>query len=413
MYKAIYASAWDLVDDGLDAVLERIRATGVNTITLAASQPAGATLASARRRPARRPARSISVPGPSATATSSRWSTRGERLRRACGAAAGGAGPRPGRLGGVLPRHAVGRAPGRLPVPQRLRRAISHRLCPAHPAVRDYVVNLCSDLARGYDLAAVVLETPGWLPCDQGYHPEFAADRWARTLLSFCFADATRHAAKAAGIDADRLQAQARELLERYRAADVVPAGMAAAWFADVVSEPEWAAFLDWRCRQVADLVIDVKAALPAGTALAVIPTVPHRDGAGRLEGIDIGMLAAAADALEIPVHQASAEEAYLDARDVRRRAGDDAALRFILRPGHSEMAATARRPGRPCSSSSRSASPASPSTTTTTSGAPAPPRSKRRSMPSNWHERHARGRWPDQRLRARRRWAGERRRRR
>ena len=46
-------------------------------------------------------------------------------------------------------------------------------------------------------------------------------------------------------------------------------------------------------------------------------------------------MLAAAADALEIPVHQASAEEAYLDARDVRRRAGDDAALRFILRPGH------------------------------------------------------------------------------
>ena len=46
-------------------------------------------------------------------------------------------------------------------------------------------------------------------------------------------------------------------------------------------------------------------------------------------------MLAAAADALEIPVHQASAAEAYLDVRDLRGRAGDDTALRFVLRPGH------------------------------------------------------------------------------
>jgi hypothetical protein len=65
-----------------------------------------------------------------------------------------------------------------------------------------------------------------------------------------------------------------------------------------------------------------------------VIPTVPH-GSAARLEGTDIGMLAAAADALEIPVHQASAAEAYLDARDLRGRAGDDTALRFVLRPGH------------------------------------------------------------------------------
>ena len=64
--------------------------------------------------------------------------------------------------------------------------------------------------------------------------------------------------------------------------------------------DPAWVAFLDWRCRQVADLVIDFKAALPAGTALAVIPTVPH-GSAARLEGTDIGMLAVAADALEIP----------------------------------------------------------------------------------------------------------------
>ena len=42
MYKAIYASAWDLVDEGLDQALEHIRACGANTVTLAATQPAGA-----------------------------------------------------------------------------------------------------------------------------------------------------------------------------------------------------------------------------------------------------------------------------------------------------------------------------------------------------------------------------------
>jgi hypothetical protein len=217
-------------------------------------------------------------------------------------------------------------------------------LCPAHPAVRDYVVNLCADLAHGYDLAAVVLETPGWLPYEDA-HPQASAkaplDRWASMLLSVCFADATRHAARAAGVDADRLEAKARALLERHLAADLaVSEALAAEWWsADVASDSEWAAFLNWRCRQVADLVIAVKSALPAGTGLAVIPTVPRPDAACWLEGSDLGMLAAAADALEIPADQAGAAEVYVDAWDVRRRAGDDAALRFIFGLGQPDRA--------------------------------------------------------------------------
>ena len=41
MYKGIYAYAWDLADEGLEVALGRIRETGVNTITLAASYHAG------------------------------------------------------------------------------------------------------------------------------------------------------------------------------------------------------------------------------------------------------------------------------------------------------------------------------------------------------------------------------------
>ncbi len=41
MYKAIYAYAWDLADEGIDTVLDNLRPTGINTITLAASYHAG------------------------------------------------------------------------------------------------------------------------------------------------------------------------------------------------------------------------------------------------------------------------------------------------------------------------------------------------------------------------------------
>jgi hypothetical protein len=345
VYKAIYAFARDLADDGRDAALERIRESGANTVTLAASEPAGRTpcqdAAGGR----------ASSPAPGMVHFRARPERYGHikprvhPMVRECDALAElqRAAPDLGRAAWVA--GCLDAPSGKAHADYVSRNAFDepypHRLCPAHPAVRDYVVNLCSDLAHGYDLGAVVLETPGWLPCDRGFHPEFAAaplDRWARTLLSLCFAGTTRHAARAAGIDADRLQAQVRQLLESYCDGPVAPAGMTAAWwFAGVVSDPEWAAFLDWRCRQVTDLVTEVKAALPAGTALAVIPTRPCGGMTARIEGSDIGMLAAAADALEVPLHQASAEEAYLSARDVRRRAGDDAALRFILRPRHAD----------------------------------------------------------------------------
>ena len=67
-----------------------------------------------------------------------------------------------------------------------------------------------------------------------------------------------------------------RQLLESYRDAPIAPADMTAArWSGAVLSDPEWAAFLDWRCRQVADLVTEAKAALPTSTVLTVIPPCP------------------------------------------------------------------------------------------------------------------------------------------
>ena len=41
MYKGMYTYAWDLNEEGVETVLERYRACGINTITMAASYHAG------------------------------------------------------------------------------------------------------------------------------------------------------------------------------------------------------------------------------------------------------------------------------------------------------------------------------------------------------------------------------------
>src|SRR5918996_1088264 len=279
MYKGIYAYPWHLADEGLDVALGRIREAGVNTITLAASCDAGAFL----RPHGRTGEADLAADGtvcfrarreryghirPHVHPLVEQFDALAELQRAApdLGRAAWVVCCRNKPLGEQHPEYVSRNAFGD---------AVPSSLCPAHPAVRDYVVNLCSDLAHGYDLAAVVLETPGWLRYDPAHHQASAKmplGRWAQTLLALCFADATRHAAKAAGVDADRLQARARASLERYLASD-------------------------------------------------------------------LGMLARAADALEIPAGQASAADVYLDAWDVCRRAGDNAALHFILGPSHPDLA--------------------------------------------------------------------------
>ncbi|MDF2782214.1 MAG: hypothetical protein K0S96_2018, partial [Geminicoccaceae bacterium] len=343
-----YVYAWDLADEGLETVLGRIRPTGINTLTLAASYHAGKFLRPHgvggkvyfpadgtvyfQARPERyghiRPLVSPMVAEFDAFA---RLEQQAPDLERVAWVVCCHNTP----LGQQHPEFTSRNAFGD-PYP--------YSLCPAHPAVRDYVVNLVADLVDRHDLAGVALETPGWLPYDHGFHHEFALvplDRFAKSLLALCFADATCSAARAVGIDADRLQARTRELLERYLSADLALSEALATewWLAEVVSDPEFAAFLHWRCRVVADLVADVRAAVPAPTRLAVIPTVQRPPAAAWLEGSDLALLAGVADALEVPLYQPSAEEAWLSAWDARRRAGDAAALHFILRPSFPDLA--------------------------------------------------------------------------
>ncbi|MEM7021643.1 MAG: hypothetical protein AAF637_03525 [Pseudomonadota bacterium] len=346
MYKGIYTYLWDLADEGLDTVLERVRPAGINTITLAASYHAGKFV---------RPhggSGKVYFPVDGTVY----FKVRPERyghikplvnplVEEFDGfAALQEQAPDMGRCAWVVCLH---NTPLGMKYPEFTSRnafgdPYPYSLCPAHPAVRDYVVNLCSDLADRYDLGRIALETPGWLPYDHGYHHEFSLlplDRYTKNLLGLCFADATKHAAKAADVDADRLQAKARTILERYFRADIaVPEEMAAAWWeSEIVADPEWARFLHWRCQLVADLVNAIKNVLPADTELAVIPTVQKPSARCWLEGSDLAMLAEVADAIELPAYQPSAEAAFIDAWHARARIGDGS-LSCILRPSSPDL---------------------------------------------------------------------------
>ena len=219
-----------------------------------------------------------------------------------------------------------------------------YSLCPAYEEVRRYVVTLCVDMAERYELDGLALETPGFLPFDHGFHHEFflvPMNRWAGWLLGLCFSEGTIAAAEARGIDAERLRWQACAALDGFFARpEPVPDHIAAEWWiADLIADPEWAVFLSWRCQLVADLVAEVRAALPKETSLAVIPTVQRPTAAAWSEGTDLRLLAEAADTLEVPAYEASAAAVALDAGDVRRRAGADARISYILRPAHPDLA--------------------------------------------------------------------------
>jgi hypothetical protein len=88
----------------------------------------------------------------------------------------------------------------------------------------------------------------------------------------------------------------------------------------------------------VADLVREVRAAVPRRTEVWVIPSVQRPTAKGWVEGSDLRLLAEAADRLEICAYERSAAGVAADLFDVRLRVGDGARLNAILRPGHPDL---------------------------------------------------------------------------
>ena len=219
-----------------------------------------------------------------------------------------------------------------------------YSLCPTHPDVRDYAVALVADLTARYDLEAVAIETPGYLPYAHGYHHEFqqmAPNPWLETLLGLSFAPSDVAGATADGVDAEGLRTRVAARIDAYLASDIdADEAVSREWMlADLLGDlAELPAYCRWQAGRVTALVAEIVEAARDGVAIGVIPTVQRPTAASWREGTDLAALAATADFLEVPHYEADPARTAADRFDVRARSGRDARLGAILRPAHPDM---------------------------------------------------------------------------
>ena len=218
-----------------------------------------------------------------------------------------------------------------------------YSLSPADPEVRAFALALVADLTARYELEAVVLETPGYLPYVHGFHHEFqlvALNPWLTTLLGLSFTDAEVDGARAAGIDAAGLRSRVAARIDAYLAAPFdADVAVASEWMAaDLVGDlAELPAYARWQAGLVTSLVAQIREAMPREVALGVIPTVQRPTAASWREGTDLAALRKVADFLEVPFYEPSAERVAADRHDLAMRAGSGP-TGAILRPAHPDM---------------------------------------------------------------------------
>ena len=345
-YRAIYTYAWDLAERSLPAVAAEVASLGLDTITFAASYHAGKFL-----RP-RGKFGKVYFPEDGTAyfkPTASRYgalkpaenSLTAERdiLRELCDLKSVAVNAwlvllHNTRLGALHPEATVRNAFGD---------RYLYSLCPSSPDARRYAVALAKDIADSYPVAGISIESPGYAPYAHGFHHEFAlvkANRWLDSQLGLCFCDHCLAGAKAAGVDASRLRGRVVDGVESYLAGDFdFPDDMAEAfWLADTRTDGDLGAFLSWRATVVTSLVAEIRAAVCADAAVAVIPSVARPTAGAWYEGSDLKALAAAAGIVEACFYERSAERVKADAWDVKRRVGDAGRLRGILRPAYPDL---------------------------------------------------------------------------
>lgn len=345
-YHSVFSYAWDLADAGVAQVADDLRARHINTITLATSYHAGKFL-----RPHGRSGR-VYFPEDGTVyfpADAGRYGEikpvinqqvkDGDVLDACCAL------PEMDTQAWLVLMHnsLLGQRHPEACVSNAFGDRYIYNLCPANPMAREYAITLCAEVAEKYPVAGLSLETPGYLPFVHGYHHEFSLvpqDAWLNNLLGLCFCQHCVIGAEAVGIDASGLRSRTAAAIDMWFAGDVAcPADMAEAyWTAQIVTDPDLARFLQWRCTVVETLIGEIRAAVRADAAISVIPSVARPTSGAWYEGSDLAALCGVADHLEVCFYEPSVDRIRADLQDVAHRCGGTANLRAILRPGPPDL---------------------------------------------------------------------------
>lgn len=339
---SMYLYPWDLRDEGVETVIRRLRAAGINGATVAASYHHGKFL-----RP-HAPRGKVYFPEggtvyfepeleryallkPKQAGMAKDFDAFAElhKLAPDFAVTAWVVGLHNSRLGRLYPQAAVQTLFGD---------TLINSLCPAQPEARAYLRALCCDVARQPGVSEIALETPGWQAFRHGHHHEFELidlPLAVQIILGTCFCGQCMGQAQAGGIDMQGLRADARQALEGFFETGELR-GL------DPCQDARWQALHTWRARTVTSLVSDLRADLPSSIKLAIIPTTQSPNSLCFIEGSDLGLLAKAADRLEVPAYQSGPAAIGTDAEAVRQAAGVGADLGFILRPSYPNLASEA-----------------------------------------------------------------------
>lgn len=137
-------------------------------------------------------------------------------------------------------------------------------LCPANPEVRAYVRALSADIAR-YGVETIVAESLHYHPLEHGFHHERYFLEFgppARFLLGLCFCEHCLALARARGVDADGVRAEAQTELERiFDAGGGAPGEELTLEEAQSLAGGEMAGYLQARAEAVSSLAADAAAA--------------------------------------------------------------------------------------------------------------------------------------------------------
>lgn len=224
----VFAYTWDIVGD--PAAAEHLAALGVGSVTLQASYHA--VRAITPRHPRHRVVHATHA---AAYFPLSEDIWRGQRLRPPApswgveapdrfGAAAGalaGAGLRTEAWLVLTHSSALGAREPELTVRNAYGERYAYALCPAHPDVAAYAVNLAREVCTRYDVPALMLEACGWLGFEHGSHHEKThgvdLSPGCRALLSVCLCASCRAAladGPDGGLDPDELARDIRTAVD-------------------------------------------------------------------------------------------------------------------------------------------------------------------------------------------------------
>lgn len=92
-----------------------------------------------------------------------------------------------------------------------------HALCPANDEVWEYLLQLCRNIACEYPVAALQLESFGWMTFVHGHHHErdlVGLTPFEQELMSLCLCAACSRKAKRAGVDVAEVKLRVKQVLE-------------------------------------------------------------------------------------------------------------------------------------------------------------------------------------------------------